>query len=378
MPTPAELLQTKTLLGAIEQTEPVPHFFKDWFFNQTIVFGTPKVLMEYKDGSRIAAPFIAPRVNGISINRDGSELREYEPFITGATRVLTLDRLEQRGFGEALYSNLTPEQRQRALIIEDMQYLTDVISVREEAMCASAIFNNGIIANELINDFDKALPQKDIYFYSEEVNPGLFTISQDWDTTEASGKQIFDELAVMVRKLRKRGLPANIVITGPEVMDVLLKNEYLIKLADNRQLTNTLNMIPQELPDGVVHYLDLNVHGRILSFYSYDETYFEQEFDEKGVPQVEADGQPKMIEKSFVPYGTIALGARDAGKLAYGSISQKEKYIDDQIHTYTGRLVPRYLSPETSDDRSISLRSKCIPIPFNKAPFMVAKVIVND
>lgn len=378
MPTNPALLQTHTLLDAIETIKPVPKFIRDWFFGKSMVFNTPKVLLEYKNGDKVAAPFIAPRVNGVTIKRDGSILREYEPFITGATRVLTLDQLEQRGFGEALYSNLTPEERQGAYIRQDLIDLADVISLREEAACAEMMFTNGLVVNEMVNDFDKALEPKTISYYQGDTNPALASVAKDWDTTEASGKQIYDEIGEWIGVLRKRGLPANLILTGPEVMDVLLKNEYLIKLADNRQLTNVLNMVPEELPDGVVHYLDLNVKGRTISFYSYDEVYFDREFDENGQPVMNDDGTPKIVEKSFVPYGTIALGARDAGQVLYGAISQKEKAIDDMIHTYPGKLVPRYLSPETSDDRSISLRSKFIPVPFNENPFVIAKVLTKE
>lgn len=375
MPTELALLQTHTLLQAVETIPRKPKFFRSWFFPQDIVFGTPKVLMEYKKGSRVAAPYIAPRVNGITLKREGSEMREYEPFITGVKRVLTLDQLEQRGFGEALYSDMTPQMRQMAYLRQDLIDNTDAIELREEVACGEVIFNNSIVANEIINDFGKALPPKEIMFYAGTVNPSLVTISKDWDTTEESGKQILKDLADMIRIQRKKNLPANLVLTGPEVMDVLLNNEHLIKRADNRQLTNTLNMVPEEMPDGVVHYLDLNINGRIISFYCYDESYFTQSYDEKGNPEVEENGEPKMVEKTFVPYGKIALGYRDVGKVAYGAISQKEKYLDDQIHTYTGKLIPRYYSPETSDDREIALRSKFIPIPMNETPFVVAQVM---
>lgn len=375
MPTAPEFLNTRTLIEAVQTVKPVPHFFRDYFFNRSRTFGTKKVLAEYKDGSQMAASFLAPRVHGTTIPRDGYEIREFEPFIIGAKRVLTLDQLEERGFGEALYTEKTPQERQMIYLREDLEKLEDVIAVREEALCARVFFENAIVINEEVNDMGRNLEPKEVRFYTEDVNPAIYSVSTDWTTSEASGKQIYDDLANMIKRLRKRGLPANVVICGPEVMDVLLNNEFFIKKADNRQLTQTLNLVPQELPDGVVHFLSVNINGRIINFYSYDETYVERKFDENGKTVIGEDGQPVMEEKPFIPYGKIGLGAFYSGEILYGAISQKER--DDQFHTYEGKRVPRYLSTPDDDSRSVSLRAKLLPKPLNKCPWVIAQVLTE-
>ena len=61
-------------------------------------------------------------------------MERYTPPFVAPRRVLTLDELRKRGFGEALYSQLTPEQRQQTLILRDADELGELITNREEAL----------------------------------------------------------------------------------------------------------------------------------------------------------------------------------------------------------------------------------------------------
>lgn len=59
------IYDTIYMLAAVETLTPEPTFFKRRYFPTDMdldVFGTSKVLADYKEGSRKAAPFVVPRI----------------------------------------------------------------------------------------------------------------------------------------------------------------------------------------------------------------------------------------------------------------------------------------------------------------------------
>ena len=106
---------THTLLASVQQLPPLHSFLLDRYFPTNAasdVFATDDVLVEYRKGSKKAAPFVAPRKGGITILREGYTMKRFTPAHIAPKRPLSIDDLKKRGFGEALYTNLTPAQRQ--------------------------------------------------------------------------------------------------------------------------------------------------------------------------------------------------------------------------------------------------------------------------
>ena len=170
---PFNFYDTHTLLMAVQQLIPATTFLRDRYFptnDSTDIFATEDVLVEYRDGTRKLAPFVAPRKGGVTILRKGYTMERYTPPFVAPRRTLTLDELRKRGFGEALYSQLTPEQRQQVLIMRDADELGDLITNREEAMAAETMLTNGCIMKHIADDADKS-DEMEIRFYSEGANP---------------------------------------------------------------------------------------------------------------------------------------------------------------------------------------------------------------
>ena len=133
---------THHLLFSVRQLSPIHTFLLDRYFPTnaaTDIFSTDDVLVEYQKGSKKAAPFVAPRKGGITILRDGYTMMRFTPSYIAPKRFLTIDDLKKRGFGEALYTQLTPEQRQGAIILGDLDNLRMMNIRRKEAMAAEVI-----------------------------------------------------------------------------------------------------------------------------------------------------------------------------------------------------------------------------------------------
>ena len=357
MPAELNFFDTYTLMAVQRRAVPRQTFFRDRYFgtDDGDIFNSDKVLTEYMDGDRKIAAFVGPRVGAIPMERTGYEIHEFEPAAIGVSRELSADDLTKRGFGEALYSQLTPEQRQQTLILRDADELGELITNREEAMAAETMLTNGCVMKHIADDVDKA-DEMEIRFYSEASNPATYTPTAKWDAT---GGKILKDLEAMIRMLTKRGLRASDLVCSPDVADTIINDAAVQKLLDNRRI-EIGNVEPELLPDGAAIVARLNVLGRIISVISYDLTYTDDE------------GKDKL----YIPSGKCVLTAPGAGRTAYGAVSQVEQ-SDGEFHTYAGRRVPKYVSSAEGNSRTLTISSRPLMIPNNKNPFIVADVLTD-
>jgi len=350
---PFNFYETHHLLMAVQEIDPAPSFLKDRYFADDAIFSTNDVLVEFRDGNKKLAPFVVPRKGGVAIARQGYTMERYTPPTIKPKRMLTLDDIAQRGFGEALYSQMTPEQRQKVFLLRDAAELGNLITRRMEAMAAETMLNNGCVMKHIADDNGK-FEEKEIRFYSEGANPAAYTPSANWSETST---KIIDDIGAMARMLTSRGLPATELVVSPDVADVILGNETIQKLMDIRNY-NVGEVAPIELPAGAARIARLNVKGRMIDVICYEETYT----NDAGV------------DTPYLPDGTAILTAPNAGRTVYGAISQVEQ-ADGEFHTYAGKRVPKYVASAEGDTRSLTMTSAPLLIPNNKNPFISAKVL---
>lgn len=353
---PFNFYDTHTLLRSVQQLLPVPSFLRDRYFptnGATDIFSTTDVLVEYKDGSKKLAPFVAPRKGGVTMLRNGYTMERYTPPFVAPKRNLSIDDLNKRGFGEALYSQLTPEQRQQVLILKDADEMGEFITRREEAMAAEMLLTNGCVMKHIADDVAEG-DEMEIRFYDGEVNPSQYAPQIPWGSADAD---IIGDLGVMARMLTSKGLRASELVCSPDVADAIVNNEKVQKLLDNRRY-ELGEVKPEELPAGAVVMARLNVNGRIISVISYDETYT----DDNG------------NDVQYIPEGKCILTAPACGRTLYGAVSQVEQK-DGQFHTYTGKRVPKYLSSAENNSRSLTITSCPLMIPNNKNAWVTADVL---
>ena len=355
---PFNFYETHTLLMAVQQLTPPTTFLRDRYFptnDATDIFATDDVLVEYRDGSKKLAPFVAPRKGGVAVLRNGYHMERFTPPFVAPKRPLTADDLKKRGFGEALYSQLTPEQRQQTLILKDADEMGEFITRREEAMAAETMLTNGCVMKHIADDVDEG-DEMEIRFYTGATNPAAYTPTTKWDAT---GAKIEADIGAMIQMLTKKGLRASELVCSPDVADAIVNNETIMKKLDNRRY-NVGDVTPLMLPDGAAEVARLNIRGRIISVISYDETYT----DESGNDQL------------YIPSGKCILTAPAAGRTLYGAVSQVEQ-ADGEFHTYAGRRVPKYLSNAEGNTRSLTISSRPLLIPNHKNAFIVADVLTD-
>ncbi len=355
------IFDTYYLAGMVQEIVPAQTFFRDRYFptnDSTDIFNADKALVEYRDGDRRMAPFVVPRAGDIPVGRIGYEVHELEPPHIMPSRLLTLDDLRKRGFGEALYANTTPAQRAQALQMQDLTDLDRRIQRREEWMAAQTMINNGCSAVAYI-DNDTAGEAWDVYYYDKTgSNPALYTVAAKWTT----GKAMMQDVQVMAENLLDRGLPAMDLVVGTSVGQFIqeragTKDDPLHLLLDNRRMEwGQLN--PRMAYPGVAWLGTLNFGGIPLDIYVVRETVV----NESGA-----------VTPLF-PAASAMVTAPGCGHMMYARIDQMES--DGQFHSFAMKRVPKFVADVEHDIRKLRLGARPLAAPHQKAPWIYAANVV--
>jgi len=350
-----DITNTHHLLASYEQAVPASSFLRDRYFPcnaATDIFTTDDVLMEYRDGTQRMAPFVAPRVGGKTVLREGYAMERYEPPFIAPRRSLTIDDLAKKGFGEAIYANLTPEQRQGAIITKDMTEMDTMITRREEAMAAEVMTTNALVMKhygENNTDFE----EKSIQYFTGAANPAAYTVTNAWSGANAD---IYGDINGMVTLARQNGLAVSELVVSGDVVPYILKDATIQKYLDIKGY-ELGHINPRELNAAGAAYIGtLNVNGVMIDIISY-------------AAQYENDAG---VMTSYMPAGKVVLTAPAAGRTAYGAVTQLEG--DELFHTYAAKRVPKYTSDKKADARELRLAARPLLMPNRKNCFIVADV----
>lgn len=364
-----DLYNTIYMLAAIEEL-PIEHtFFKDRYFptdEMMDIFNTRKVLADYREGNRKKAPFVLPRIGSLPVGRDGFSTFELEPAYVAVSMPMTIDQLQQRGFGESLLSGMTPEDRANQCLFRDMMELSARISRTEEYMACQTILNNGITMR---HETDKKGVYVDVpcYFYDYDKgapNPALFTPKAAWTHSNVDTKghvtpgNWYADICAMVVSLRQRGLPTTDLVVSGDVGTFLLEDPWVMQMLDNRRVEMG-RIAPSELTEYVTYLGTFSFQGRNLDILISDGTYENE------------DG----TDTPYLDAGSAVVTAPGCGKGLYGAITQLE--ADGEYHTYAGKRVPLHIFTMKPPTKETQVAASPLMVPLRKNPWCVAKKVLG-
>ena len=362
MPINADLLTTRSLAMIHNYVSPVPSFFRDRYFptNPGDIFKSDEVLLERKRDNRKMADIVSKRVGDIPIDRDGYEIFGYKPPKVAPSRVLTQDVLEQRNFGEALYSDLTPDQRSINILRDDEQALERAIAFREEWLAVQVMLNNGFKAQSMIDDVTPG-ESLSLKFYEGENSPTVFTpeAAMKWGTS-STFRTVSATIAAACEELTKRGLPSVDLILGGDAAEVFLNVDGMMDRIDKNsgyitgQMEDQLTQYP-----GVTLHGRLNFRGHILNICSATVSYTAK------------DGTDTL----FFPAKGVMITAPNSGRMLYAAHTQIN-HGSDQFSTIADTRVYKVIVDEENDTRKLRATSKPLPVPAADNPWMVCEDIL--
>ena len=345
---PINIYQTQTMLAAMQLMPKRPTFLRDRYFPTTAndIFVTEDVLVEFKDEkSRKLAPCVVPMKGGIPVARDGYKTERYTPANVAPSRPLTIDDLNKKQFGETLFSQQSPAQREGAVLGEDIKDLGELIDSREEYMAAQTLFNNGYSMKHYADQYGSGKYEEFHIEFYDGTNHAVYTPSAAW-TKDTDADVILKDLYNMAMMNKKRGLPATDVLFGMDVATVLLGNKSLQDILDNKGLNNLIRIDPKELPEGATYFGSVNCFGVVLDLLCDSETYV----DEAGADQ------------TFIPAKKIVVTAPAVGRTLYGAVTQIEE-SDREFHTYAATRVPHVVTNVADGIRTLTEKAKPLTVP---------------
>lgn len=345
------IYETTTMLAAVKTIPAVNTFFRDTFFpksaDKTLL--TENVILDTFKGKRKVAPFVAPRVGGVTINREAYESHSIKAPKIAPQRVLTVDDLNTRLIGESIVSTKTPAQREAEILANDLSEMTEMIDRREELMVRDLLLTGKVIVKGYVDYADKNFVEQEIN-YGEGIK---YNITKKWNTPDSD---IYEDLRLMrLEIIQKSGKAPTTLVLSSDLVTVLLGDEKLSEVLDKRNIY--LGEINPVIKNETTTFI-----GRIsalgLDIYSYDEVFYNEETGKD---------EPMMPEK------TVIMCSSNMGSMYYGLVTQMEQ--DGKFMSYEGDRVPKIWNDFANDQKMARITSRPVPVPTSIDAWRVAKVI---
>jgi len=341
----------RTMIEAIRVMPPVHTFLKDTFFTNPLTFPTEKVDVDFYKGKRKLAPFVHRKIGGKTVENTGYQTNTFTPELVAPDKVTTADDLMKRMAGEQLYGGMSPAQRAAEKIGQDLAELDEMITRREEWMCAQALFTGVIPVKgeglDYVIDFNftnkETLSGTDLW--SDKVNSDPIVDLERWYLEVQIKGMVNPDKCIMAAN------SATAFINHPKVQGLL-----------DLRLVNTGVIDPKQLPNGVTYIGRINKIG--LDIYQYNEWFLDDWTDSEN-----------PTNEPMVPAGTVTLlSSRARYSMAYGAITLIDK-DSEKFFTVEGPRVPDSWISKKPARRFVQINSKPLPVPHEVDSWYVAKVL---
>ena len=344
-----DIYSTRAQLKALELMPREYSFLYDTFGEEIGPVEDDKAIYDFKKGSRRMAPVVHPGQGGVLMPRDGYETREIGFATVAPERVIDMDNVNRRYFGEAVLGAMTPEERAKKMQAKDLQEMRAAIQRRREHMVRQVLLTGKLSLFEYTNE-GRGLAPTVVADYSFT---NTYTPSTAWSSASAD---INGDLQAMY-DLVYDGLGAvDVIVLDPAAASAMLANGTFQKTLDMKNAD--MGEIRTKYRGQGVRFLGYNSDG--VEMYSYSGKF------------VDDDG----VVKPYLTSGTVIAGGRGCLKAVHGPVSQVESYGPDaQIKTYIKKEVPlRYGSIDGSAVKN-RLTSRPTIVPFNVDGWCVSNVL---
>jgi len=350
-----DLFNTYYMAGMVENSPRLRKFFLDRYFGESETFSTDKVIFEHEEGDLNIVPFIAASVGDIPVDRNGYSVYEFAPPLIAPSRLITLDDLAKRGFGEALFGGSTPAERAKKLQQRDLVDLSNRITRREELMAVETMTSNGVDVQEYIDEKTKGKVIPIRYYDTAKGNPGIYTVSGTWNSYDA----MCADVEAMCDSLSENDHPVSDLVIGTDVWATIRQFAELKETLNNRRIDMGF-VKPEEVAPGVTKVAELNFSGYVLSVFVPKEKY------------KDANGEVQSV----FPAKSVLVTYPQCGKRYYGAVTQIP-YGSSIQETVEGERIPKLVVDQDKDIRKLRVASRPLPAPKTASPWRYAANVVE-
>lgn len=346
------LFDTMTMLKAVELMKPVPRFLGDMFCADGGNSSDDREYYDYRKGDRTGlAPFVVPGTGGVNISREGFEMRMVRFSQMAPQRTITLRDISVRQFGEKVIGGMTPAERSRKKVAEDLRVLREVNQNRREWMAREVLLKGKLEINRWTHEGPEAKASMVADFgFDNYYEPAV-----KWDQ---AGARFEYDIEKFNEVILEEGGDVNMIVMGPGVFDTMLENENYLKSLDLRNA---------DLGDLRTRYAGQGIYFRGMT--------------RNGIQMVSDfawfinDNGDKEYE---VPYGHILLAStvKKPLRFRHGPITKVKGTDDSARHeTYVKKEVPFRIGNSDSDTIVNRMVSCPTIIPENVGAWGVMRVL---
>ncbi|WJZ69988.1 minor capsid protein E [Vibrio phage PVP-XSN] len=342
-----DLFDTRTMIPMLREMKPANTFLLDRYFGNIVESESKKIDIDIYVGKRRIAPFVHPKIGGKTVEKLGYKTDSFEPPMVGPRMLTTAEDMLKRSPGENIYNAKSPDERAAEQIGMDLAELDDMITRREEAMAAEALFSGQVTVEG--DGYDLEVVK---YWPGGGDDPYLALGAGDrWneDTADIS-KDLRD---ASLRIMQRSGITPSDALMGRSALDAMLNNTGFTEKLDKRRI-DTGQIDPQKLPNGVTYWGYLKDSG--LDIWTYDDWYLDPETGEN---------------KPFVPLKKVLIGSPNVRTTrAYGVV------VDVEKGSFALSRVPvSYITRGEQEGRMVQVKSKPLPIVHQVHGFEVLEVL---
>lgn len=346
------LFNTMTMLKAVELMKPVPRFLSDMFCADDGTSDDDNLYYDYRKGDQTGlAPFVVPGTGGVTISREPFEMRMVKFSEMAPQRVITLRDISVRQFGENVVGGMTPAERSKKKVAEDIKVLRTVNQNRRNWMAREVLLKGKLEINRWTHEGPEAKASMVADFGFENY----YQPAVKWN--QAGAKFEYD-IEKFNEVIMEEGGDVNTILMGPGVFDTMLANETYLKSLD----------------------LDKAALGELRTRYAGQGLYF-RGVTRNGIQMISDVAKFRNDSGNMeyeIPYGHVLLAStvKKPLKIKHGPITRVKGTDESARHeTYVKKEVPFRIG--NPDSNTIVNRMVSCPtiIPDNVGAWGVMRVL---
>jgi len=345
-----DIYDTRAQLAAIELMEPEYTFLHDMTVRDGGTVEDDKAIYDYRKGNRKMAPVVHAGTGGVVMEREGFQTREIGFATVAPERVIEINQLYGRSFGEKILGGMTPAERARKMQARDLVDMRKAIARRREHMARQVALTGKLELFEYTNEGrSKNANLIADYGFTNYFVPGAD--SANWDQ---QGARIESDMQKMLDMAYEGLGVVEWIIMAPDVANAILYNSGVITRLDARNVD--VGDLNNKYRGQGVRFIGHNIDG--VEMYSFSGTY------------VDDDG----LVKPIIPSGKLIMGCRGMLIEYHGPVTQVEKPDGDPI-TYIKKEVPLKYSSVESNCTKNRLTSRPTIVPQNVDGWVIGTVL---
>ena len=347
-----DMFKTTVMLKAVEQMPRIYTFFADMFGEDGDTYADNTATYDYRKGAVTGlAPMVVPGTGGVPMGREGYEMRQIQFCEMAPERVVTLDDISTRMFGEKVLGAMTPEQRAKKIMARDLTYLRTLNQNRRNWLVREVVLNGKLAVRRYTREgLEKAPTLIADFGFTNRYKPAV-----KWN--QAGANIDYDMEAAFDLAYDGMCTP-DFMLMGRGVFECMMENSKYTKKLD--MLNVTIDEINTKYNGQGIRYRGHNGDG--VAMYS-DHGKFINDYN--------------RIENE-VPDGCIILGSTKdkAVKVHHGIINKvKGQGENSEWHSYVKKEVPFRFGSEDNDVVGTRLTSRPTVAPNNVDGWVIMQVL---